>query len=717
MLSDAFPSFLIGIREGLEAGLVVSILLASLAKAGRKDRAGSVWLGVAAAAALSLSFAAVLTFTSAHLPPKAQDVFGGAMALLAVAFVTTMVFWMRRASASMSGDLKAKLAAALGASAGMLVFTAFAAVAREGLETALFLWTTAQTAHDKSGPAVGAVAGIVVAALLCWGLYHRALKLNLARFFKVTGFVLVVIAAGVLAYGLTDLQEGGVVGGFTAYAWDLTAHLDPNAWYAQLVAGTLNVTPKMTWLAVVGYVAYLAPVMFFFLRPAAVAAKPKPVAQPAQPAQPAHPAQPAQPQTAEAVSPAQNPELSEPALTPAASAPAPAPSRKPTPRWALGTAVVTVPAVAAVAVIAAVGPGSGVKGAQTIEVSAASCGKGFGDLTAGEHTFQMKNTGDVAAEVYLMDPATSAVYGEIEGLAPGTTRPMTATIGGGTYAWRCVPNGKSAVTSGAKRATGSGSSTTAVVPITEKDLDAPLEQYRAYVTDHLTELAGYTDTLKQDVDAGDLAKAKQDWLTAHLAYNRLGAAYGTFQDWDRKIDGRADGLAAKVQDKDFTGFHRLEYGLWHGEAAAALAPVADQLDTDVHGLIGDWPKQDFDPADLPLRAHEILENALQFQLTGDADYGSGTTLATAEANLAGTREVLTVIRPLIQARDPQGLARIDAWLDRFGAVVASAKKPDGTWTPADRLDAATRQKLNGTLGELLEQLSVVPDLLEIRKAT
>ena len=211
--------------------------------------------------------------------------------------------------------------------------------------------------------------------------------------------------------------------------------------------------------------------------------------------------------------------------------------------------MVAVPAVAAVAVIVAVGPSSGTKGAQTIEVSAASCGKGFSDLTTGEHTFQMKNTGDVAAEVYLLDPSTSAVYGEIEGLAPGTTRPMTATIGTGTYAWRCVPNGKSAVTSDAKRATGSGSSTTAVVPITEKDLDAPLEQYKAYVTDHLNELAGDTATLKQDVDTGDLAKARQDWLTAHLAYNRLGAAYGTFQDWDGKIDGRADGLRTRSRTR------------------------------------------------------------------------------------------------------------------------------------------------------------------------
>jgi high-affinity iron transporter len=717
VLSDAFPSFLIGLREGLEAGLVVSILLAALIKAGRRDRVGPVWLGIAAAAALSLSFAAVLTFTSAHLPPKAQDVFGGVLSLLAVGFVTTMVFWMRRASASMSGDIKAKLAAALGSSTGVLIFTAFAAVAREGLETSLFLWTTAQTAHEKSGPAIGAVFGIAVATLLCWGLYHRALKLNLTRFFKITGLVLVVIAAGVVAYGLQDLQESGVVGGFTSYAWDLSAHLDPNAWYSTLVAGTLNITPKMTWLSVAGYVLYLAPVLFFYLRPA-TAAQPKPRAQSHTQISQTAEAIPsaARPTAASADTPVASAPVPATAAAPA-SAPAPAPARKPAPRWAMGTAVVAVPAVAAVAVIAAVGPNSSSKGGQTVEVSAASCGKGFDDLATGEHVFQMKNTGDVPAEVYLLDPSTNAVYGEIEGLAPGTTRPLTATLGAGTYAWRCVPNGKGAVTSAVKHVSGSGTSKTAVVPISEKDLDAPLDQYKSYVTDHLNELAGHTAKLKQDVDAGDLAAAKADWLTAHLAYNRLGAAYGTFADWDGKIDGRADGLPDKEKDKDFTGFHRLEYGLWHGEPAAALAPVADQLDADVHGLIEDWPKQDFDPADLPLRAHEILENTLQFQLTGDADYGSGTTLATADANLAGTRVVLNVIRPLVQARDPQGLERIDSWLDRFGTVVDAAEQPDGSWTPVDKLATADRQKLNGTLGELLEQLAVVPDLLEIRKAT
>ena len=537
-----------------------------------------------------------------------------------------------------------------------------------------------------------------MAAALCWGLYHRALKINLAKFFRVTGLILVVIAAGVFAYGLHDLQESGAIGGFTAYAFDLSAHVDPNAWYSQVVAGTLNLTPTMTWLSVVGYVAYLVPVLFVYLRPAQVAAKPASAS--AQGAAPASAAPAAAPVPAEV-----------PAPVPAEA------SRRRVPRWGIGVAVVAAPCLVAAGVIAAMGPAKSTAGAQIVEVSASSCGKGFTDTVTGDHTFQMKNTGSVPAEVYLMDPSTSAVYGEIEGLAPGTTRPLRATLGAGSYAWRCVPNGKSAVTSAARRVTGTGVSSTAVVPVTEKDLDAPLASYKGYVTQHLAELSGLTAKLRADTDAGNLDAAKQDWLAAHLAYNRLGAAYGTFQDFDQKIDGRADGLPGKAADPDFTGFHRLEQGLWHGEDAASLAKVADQLDTDVKGLVAAWPTQDFDPSDLPLRAHEILENTLQFQLTGDADYGSGSTLATADANLTGTREVLGTIRPLIAQRDPAALAAIDTWLDRFGGVLDGLKQPDGSWTPAGSLATADRERLDGALGELLEKLAVVPDLLEIRKAT
>ena len=215
--------------------------------------------------------------------------------------------------------------------------------------------------------------------------------------------------------------------------------------------------------------------------------------------------------------------------------------------------------------------------------------------------------------------------------------------------------------------------------------------------------------------SGNLVAARTDWLTAHLQYASLGAAYGTFADFDQKIDGRADGLPAGVRDKDFTGFHRLEYGLWHGEAASALAPYADQLTADVTGLQKAFPTQDFDPADLPLRTHEILENTLQFELTGDTDEGSGSNLATAQANLAGTRELLSVLRPLITVRNPALLTTVDADLTRLSNLIDAAHK-GAAWTPVQQLDATARAAVNGATGQLLEDLAPVPDLLEIRKA-
>lgn len=353
-----------------------------------------------------------------------------------------------------------------------------------------------------------------------------------------------------------------------------------------------------------------------------------------------------------------------------------------------------------------------------MQVSVTACGQGWTSTRAGQQQITVHNTDYRAGEAQLINPRTGAVYADVEPIGPGTSDSLRVSLSAGAYAWRCLMEDEPAITGTTVHLTGAAHGTTpGVVPVSQADLIPATRAYERYVRAQLPRLITLTDTLRADIVAGERVRARQDWLPAHLLYERLGAAYDAFGDLDSAINGLPNGLPGGVHDAKWTGFHRLEYGLWHGEAAATLAPVADQLDGDVHGLVGDWPKQDFDPADLPLRAHEILENTLQFQLTGDADYGSGTTLATADANLAGTREVLSVIRPLIQARDPRGLKQIDAWLDRFGTAVDGAKKPDGTWTPVDQLDTATRQKLNGTLGELLEQLSVVPDLLEIRKAT
>ncbi|MFG1807647.1 iron uptake transporter permease EfeU [Streptomyces sp. NPDC049040] len=675
MWDNAFPNFLIGLREGLEAGLVVSILVATLIRGGNSQRLPQVWTGVGAAVGLSLSFGAVLTFGSQQMPTTAQEAFGGFLSIVAVAFVTLMIFWMRRNARSLSGEIKEKVAAALTMGAGALVVTSFLAVGREGLETALFLWTNAQTAHGSSaGPLLGGAVGLVVATGLCWALYKRVLRINLTRFFTWTGFGLIVIAAGVLGYGLRDLQEGKVLPGGGSYLVDVSAHIDATSWYAQLVQGVLNLTTQMTWLQVVAYVVYLAVVMSLFvrgLRAAPVAAKQE-----------------------------------------AAAAPAARAAARRVPRWTVPVAVVAIPAVAAGVVIAASG---GKKAAAlTVSVSESDCGRGFTAPQPGRQTFRMHNTGSKASEVYLIDPASNAVYGEIEGLAPGTTRDLVATLGSGAYAWRCVPTGGKAVTSATARVSGGGSAKP-VLPLAAAELEPPLAAYRTYVDAGLDRLQAQTAKLAGALTTGDLAAARTAWLSAHLTYSSLGAAYGTFAGFDAKIDGRKDGLPEGLTSPDFTGFHRIEYGLWHGQSAATLRPLADQLATDVSGLRKAFPTQDFDPSDLPLRSHEILENTLQFELTGDTDQGSGSNLATADANLAGTRELLHVLSPLITRRAPQQLTVIDADIARLQGLLDAAHH-GAAWTPVEQLDTTARQKINGATGQLLEDLAPVPDLLEIRKS-
>jgi high-affinity iron transporter len=681
MWDDAFPSFLIGLREGLEAGLIVSVLIATLVRSGARSRLPQVWTGVLAATSVALSFGAVLTFTAASLSATAQEAFGGALSVVAVGFVTAMVFWMRRSAHTFSSGIREKVTGALGMGAGMLIVTSFLAVGREGLETALFLWTTARAAGESAGPLTGAGIGLVLAAGLCWGLYRRVLHINLTKFFTATGAVLIVIAAGVLGYGLRDLQEGKVLPGGASYAVDLGGSVDAGAWYSTLVQGVFNLTPTMTWLQVAGYAGYLAVVMTLFLRGASTT----------------RPTAPAP----------QAPRTKAPQTKPAATAPA-----RRRPAWVAPVAVVAAPAVLAGAAVAL--GGSRPSGAQTVAVSEADCGKGFTAPKAGRQTFLMRNTGDRTSEVYLIDPGTGAVYGEVEGLAPGTTRDLVATVAGGTYAWRCVPSSGKAVTSRAVRVTGGGG-TTAVVPVSARDLAAPLKSYKAYVDRGLATLVTQAHRLSDDVTAGHLGAARTDWLTAQRTYASLGAAYGTFQDYDQKIDGRPDGLPGGVHDKDFTGFHRIEYGLWHGQTASELTAPARQLAADAAGLREAFPSQDFDPGDLPLRAHEILENTLQFELTGDADQGSGTELATADANLTGTRELLTALRPLLTTRAPHLLPTVDADLARLQKLLDSAHH-GGRWTPVERLDATARARLNGATGQLLEDLSPVPDLLEIRKS-
>jgi high-affinity iron transporter len=262
-----FSNFLIGLREGLEAALVVGILVAYLVRTENTRRLPALWAGVGVAAAASLAVGAILTFTSHSMSFEAQETFGGLMSIIAVGFVTGMVFWMRRHTRALKGELQGKLDAALAAGAVAVGLMAFLAVGREGLETALFLWPAIQAAGSGLGPMLGATLGIITATVIGWLLYRGSVHLNLATFFRVTGAGLIVVAAGVLAYGFHDLQEAGVLSGLHNLAFDVSEQIPPSSWYGTLLKGVFNFNPATTWLQVVVYIAYLVPTMFLFFRP------------------------------------------------------------------------------------------------------------------------------------------------------------------------------------------------------------------------------------------------------------------------------------------------------------------------------------------------------------------------------------------------------------------------------------------------------------------
>ncbi|MFE9958257.1 iron uptake transporter permease EfeU [Micromonospora sp. NPDC005299] len=278
-----FATYLIGLREGLEATLVVSILVAFLVKSNRRNRLPHVWLGVGAAVALSVLFGWLIEYTSTSLlqTSESRELFDAVTSVAAVVFVTWMIFWMRKAARSIAGELRGKLSEALAVGAFAVAGMAFLAVIREGLETALIFYSAAKsTAGDTVRDAMLAlVGGIVTAVVLGFLLYRSALKLNLSKFFTWTGALLILVAAGIFKYGVHDFQEAGVLPGLNQHAFDISGALDPSTWYATLLSGMFNITPTPSVLEMVAWVAYAVPVLLLFLRkPATPAAPAKPAA-------------------------------------------------------------------------------------------------------------------------------------------------------------------------------------------------------------------------------------------------------------------------------------------------------------------------------------------------------------------------------------------------------------------------------------------------------
>ncbi|MDP5225701.1 MULTISPECIES: EfeM/EfeO family lipoprotein [Arthrobacter] len=233
--------------------------------------------------------------------------------------------------------------------------------------------------------------------------------------------------------------------------------------------------------------------------------------------------------------------------------------------------------------------------------------------------------------------------------------------------------------------------------------------YHSYVSGQLDELRNHLGTLRAAVANADTPGAQGAWLQAQQCWQRVGAAYGSFGELGDAIAPGSRGLQGGSADPEFKGLRRIEYGLWHGQGAPQLLPAIDQLAKDLQALAAKLPGLSTDPADMPLRLHEILEDSQRDHLSGNGDQGSGMAIALTRADVEATQEVLDLLRTLLQGLKAGFPALLDQQLAALLKVIDQTRT-GGTWTPYRSLSLLQRQRINGALGRVLESLALVPAL-------
>ena len=262
------PTLVITLREGLEASLIVGIVAAFLVKEGRPDALRTMWIGIAGAVAICAAVAVGLRYADEQLPERQQEGLETVVGLIAVAMITYMIVWMRRNARGLSTTLRSEAAAALArGSAIALAAMAFLAVLREGFETSVFLLAVFQDANDRAAAGAGAVIGLVIAIGLGYGIYRGGVQVNLTRFFRITGIVLVLVAAGLLATAVHTAHEAGWVDSLQSQAVDLTWLVQEGTVTGSLLTGMLGLQPSPTVGEAVAYFAYAIPMGLYVLWP------------------------------------------------------------------------------------------------------------------------------------------------------------------------------------------------------------------------------------------------------------------------------------------------------------------------------------------------------------------------------------------------------------------------------------------------------------------
>ena len=262
------PTFVITLREGVEASLIVGIIAAFLVKEGRADALRQMWIGVGIAIALCAAVGVGLDVLGEELPQREQEGLETIIGVIAVGMITYMIIWMTRHARGIKAELEGEAASALAHGSAMaLVAMAFLAVLREGFETSVFLLAAFQDATDTTAAGLGAVLGLVGAVVVGFGLYRGGVRINLSRFFRITGLILVFVAAGLLSTAAHTAWEAGWLTSFQSQAIDLSWLVQPGTVSESLLTGMLGLRPTMTVAEVTVYLAYAVPMVLFVLWP------------------------------------------------------------------------------------------------------------------------------------------------------------------------------------------------------------------------------------------------------------------------------------------------------------------------------------------------------------------------------------------------------------------------------------------------------------------
>jgi len=256
------PSFLLSLREGIEAALIIGIVLSVLRQMRRTEFVSAVWLGVIAAALLSIAAGVILTLLGLSFEGSAEQIFEGITMLLAAAVLTWMIFWMNTRARNIKGDLENDVQRATQDGSKRALFAlALLAVLREGVELALFL-SASTFATNAQQTILGAILGLGTAILLGWSLFATTIRLDLRRFFQVTGFLLILFAAGLVAHGIHEFNEAGWIPSIIEHVWDVNAVLDENSIAGQILKALFGYNGNPSLSEVLGYVLYFAAIFF-----------------------------------------------------------------------------------------------------------------------------------------------------------------------------------------------------------------------------------------------------------------------------------------------------------------------------------------------------------------------------------------------------------------------------------------------------------------------